>query len=202
MEAKISEAELLKIHHENITVFRRIAAHVGALKKYGDKIGLNDAARATQQELEDMLASQSVIVERVGEKKTCAIFDMTVFEEDADIAKLSSSRIVSVEREATLPCGNVDRLLRHADGTITVVELKGKGSRRDHACGIGQALVYAACARETLGASEVRAALFVLGEFDPWIAQACETAGVSYFNIARSAEYLIDLYSSAAKVVG
>lgn len=136
---------------------------------------------------------------RILENKACAIFDYMVASNEP-LAGLHPG-IVEVKKEMRLPCGHADRVLYHEDGTITAVEIKARGSRRDHVCGLGQALMYATALREITKSPDVRSVLFVAGESDPWVAGACASAGVGYINVSSAEESAINMYANAMKSI-
>lgn len=127
---------------------------------------------------------------RVGESRVCALFDYLIGSGCLD--GRFHAGITAIGKNVRLPCGFADRVLHHGDGSLTVVEVKQRGSRRDHACGIGQALVYAAALREVASATDVHPALVVSGNHDRWIADACATAGVAYINLPGDVETIIE----------
>lgn len=146
------------------------------------------------EEMKHRIEVMSNVSGRVCENKTCAVFDW--------IVQLNFSPedfhpgIVRIQKEYRLPCGMADRVLWHEDGTITVVEVKGPGSRRDHASGIGQVLVYAEGVREVTRAPDVRTMLCTAGPRDAWIEAACDRAGIRYMPIEDES-----VFSDYAKVV-
>lgn len=113
----------------------------------------------------------------------CAVLDKNL--RNGRLDRLYHSDPIAFEREVRLPCGNADRIIRHADGTLTVVEVKASGSRRDHAQGIGQVLLYTAAVRATRDVKDVRGMLVVGGDPDEWIASACKQAGIEYVVITH-----------------
>lgn len=137
---------------------------------------------------------------RVGEAKTCAIFDYLINQGESAILKQFDDA-VSVRREVKFECGFADRVVEHADRSITVVEIKPAGSRRDHMQGLGQALMYACAAREISMSNEVRAALFVSGDSDKWVEAACKSAGAMYICVPKTIEMQLDRYARYAQRV-
>lgn len=149
------------------------------------------------KEIVESQQKKETIHSRTNEDRVCAIFDWLILSE-AGIPSLHQG-VTSVRKEFQTKAGRVDRLLVHSDGTATVVEIKGPGSLRDHACGLGQALVYAAAVREEMPEfQEVRSALFVGGEHNQWLSSACLVSGVAYECIGRKANKLIGEFAEAA----
>ena len=123
----------------------------------------------------------------VGEEKACEVFD---FHFKTDNFEFHSSP-VSLVREYAVRLGmRVDRLIRHEDGSVTVVEIKPNGSLRDMAHGIGQALLYATALATDEPDTKVTPALFVPGKRNEIIAEACRLGGVNYLYTEESVALL------------
>jgi hypothetical protein len=159
------------------------------------KIKKSDRYIALEKEMHEILQPTSNILGRKNEDKICAIFDSMLHSENEFVLSKLHHSIESFAKEFQLECGRCDRVIYHADGVVTVAEVKAKGSRRDHAQGLGQVLMYAAAAREQRLSNDVRMALVVGGEKDIWLESACKTAGVSYINISNSVEILCEKYA-------
>jgi len=134
------------------------------------------------------------------ENRVCAMCDYLVTRDSVLLGELRGD-IVDVRREVRLPCGIADRVLTHSDGSLTAVEVKRRGSRRDYACGLGQAIMYAASLREMPCVPDVRAALCIEGLRDEYIAAACQDAGVTYINIPDGVAKTISDYAVVAASV-
>ena len=155
------------------------------------------AMKDIRRQANEILSPHANIHGRTNEDRVCAIFDWLI-QSDAGIPSLHPG-VTGISKEFQTRAGRVDRLLVHSDGTATVVEIKGPGSRRDHACGLGQALVYAAAVREEMPKfHEVRSALFVGGEHDQWLSSACRVSGVAYECIGHKANKMIVEFAAAA----
>ncbi len=128
-------------------------------------------------------ADSRAILRTKREALICAVLDRKL--RNGQLDSLYSSEPIAFEREVRLPCGNADRIIRHADETLTVVEVKAAGSRRDHAQGIGQILLYTAAVRAIRDAKDVRGMLVVGGKPDEWIESACKQAGIEYVVITN-----------------
>lgn len=122
-----------------------------------------------------------------GEAAACAVFDGLLRLECDEIVGKVGSDVVRAEREWQVGSGRVDRALWHQSGAMTLVEIKSQGDMRSVVGGIGQAVYYAAMAERTTVASEIRAALGVLGTNDCDIAAACKRAGVIYIPLGSAA---------------
>lgn len=196
----IDATSLKAMHADNLKAAQANADFYKAYRDFIEEFGITKTQRMVNLEsaLKSSLDGWANIAGRMNEDKTCAIFDLMVLSEDSYIVDHLHADIVSMRKEVRLPCGNADRVLHHADGTLTVVEIKARGSRRDHACGLGQALVYAAALRGETGAVDVRAAIFVGGEKDAWIASACASTGVTYLHMPAVTERLIDDHAAIA----
>lgn len=132
-----------------------------------------------------------------GEEKVCAVFDHFARNSRFELLpEILSGGVSSIRKEVKLGSGYVDRLLLLEDGTAVVVEIKGPGSRRDHACGLGQVILYATEIRESY--ADVKMVLCCGGDKDRWIAAACRAAGVEYMNIPACA---VDVLCDYSRVV-
>lgn len=154
---------------------------------------IKPSQRAIELELELASIFQPLVnvLGRHGENKACALFDYGILDGMFD-AKFHPN-IISSKKEFQLPCGRVDRLLEHADGSFTVVEIKPSGSMRNQAHGLGQSIMYASSMRAELQDSrDVRAALFVAADYEPEIAAACKSVYVEYVCFPRSAQKLVE----------
>lgn len=125
-----------------------------------------------------------------GEKRACAVFDWQyvngLLPEDIANPDVESK----LKREHKFNLGKyVDRAITHADGRITLIELKDSADERAIVAGIGQVLWYAAMAETDSAASPVVPVLAVLGEPDQLVARACERAGVRYFPMGSIAHF-------------
>jgi hypothetical protein len=158
-----------------------------------------DKMLVLEEEYRALLSPAVNIIGLVGESKICAIFDYLVHNDDCLVIGRLHPGIQLIKREVRSSSGLADRVLHHADGVITVVEVKAAGSRRDHAQGLGQVLMYAATLREETNAPDVQCALFVGGDYDVWVAHACQSVGVTYINLPSHIEQVIDEYSLLAK---
>lgn len=142
-------------------------------------------------EMEDVFRPLTNTVGRIGEDRSCALFDYGIrggMFDDRLHPGVSTSK-----KEHQLPAGRVDRLLEHDDGSFTVVEIKPSGSRRDIAQGLGQSILYASSMRSVLNDNrDVRPALFVSSDYDTEIAEACKMAGVAYLCFPRQVQALVD----------
>jgi len=135
------------------------------------------AALHEAQRIRCALAPMARISRLSGEAKACAIFDaMFVL---GDISRELGSEVACCKPEVQVAGLRVDRVLYHEDGSVSAVEIKPVGSRRDMVHGVGQALLYAAALIES-GEAEVRPVLFVSGERDSLVAEACRLGGVEY----------------------
>lgn len=162
-----------------LEAFAKFAAHrkqVRALEASG-LVEIHDVAAAV--EAYRVRASINAVAaprHLVGEARACAAFDAMTGLGSIDFA----SPVSRVEKELRVASLRIDRVVFHDDESVTVVEVKPDGCRRDVSHGIGQALMYAAAAVAAGLAKEVRPALFVSGEADPLIAEACRLGGVTY----------------------
>ena len=86
---------------------------------------------------------------RIGEDRACALFDYLI--KTGNTPAGLHPGVIGLHREYHLPCGRVDRLLEHDDGSFTVVEIKPGGSRRDQSHGLGQSIMYASSMRASRG---------------------------------------------------
>lgn len=151
----------------------------------------NEKSLAISKEMLDELRPLVNVRGRTGEDKVCATFDYML--QSSHIFPQLHPEIVSIQKEYQLPCGRADRLLMHADGSFTVVEIKPGGSRCHQAHGLGQAIMYASSMRTTRrDNAEIRAALVVGADYDCEIADACKSVGVEYIPISRWEQDLID----------
>lgn len=159
----------------------RVARELIAILEYrGRPVG---KAKETLAKLRESWMPLCNVVGKIGEPRACAMFDLGVFEGD-QFPELWPDVVASTP-EYVLPCGRVDRLLTHADGSLTVVEIKPPGSRRDQAQGLGQAIMYAASLRAKMNSNvEVRAALFVASDLDQEVENACRSVGVTYLHMS------------------
>lgn len=132
-----------------------------------------------------------------GEEKVCAVFDHFALNSHfEELPAILGCGIISMRKEVKIGSGYVDRLIVLEDGTAVVVEIKGPGSRRDHACGLGQVILYATEIRDSY--ADVKMVLCCGGDKDKWVASACRAAGVEYMNIPACA---IDVLCDYSKVV-
>ena len=134
------------------------------------------------------------VIGSVGERRTCAAFDVMVALGGAEgfVRHPSLSPIKSMVREKSFPCGRVDRMTVHEDGSITLIEIKQQGSRRDIATAIGQVVMYGAAAKQLISATDYHLATCVSGERDKWIEAACESVGVEYITLDKQSHKIID----------
>lgn len=143
-------------------------------------------------EINDIFGPLVNIAGRVGEDRSCALFDYAMASGGMHFSGDLHPGVIRSTREFQLPIGRVDRLLEHDDGSFTTVEIKPSGSRRDIAQGLGQAVMYAAAMRITLNDErDVRPALFVSSNHDPYIAAACDMAGVTYLHFSLDEQRLV-----------
>lgn len=149
-----------------------------------------------KQEEYEMLLSQAIL-HKNGEAKICAIFDYLAYKNDGLVRNYFKSDITNVHKEQHLETGIVDRVAHHKDGSVTVIEIKGFGSRRDHAQAVGQVLLYAAGMHELKQTNNVNKAIVVLGERDYWIELVCKAADIAYINIPR---YVVTALEDCAKI--
>lgn len=138
-----------------------------------------------------------LILTKTNEAKTCAIFDYLTLTNSELLHKHFHSPIERLEKEFKLLTGNVDRVAYHNDGSITVVEIKGFGSLRDHAQAIGQVLLYAEAMRELKQSNQVYKAIVLSGNRDPWIEAVCKSSEIAYINIPRA---MIKTLEDCAKI--
>lgn len=186
-------------HQKNIDDTEEIASELAAMRCFWAMLGLAKEPRvvAAEEDLRRFVDGLSQVHRTQGEAQVCALFDWAIYSEDTDVLGKLHTGVVSNRREVALPCGKADRVLMHADGTATVVEIKAAGSRRDHAQGLGQALLYAEALRAT-GVPDVQMALVVAGDADPWVESACKTAGVSYLAFPLVQISTVSDYGAAA----
>lgn len=188
---------VIPTHESNIAWLKFLSALCDVANDVGGLRQGSPAIAEIRQQMDDLLAPHANIHGRTNEDRVCAIFDWLI-QSESGINGIQND-VVAIHREFRTGAGFVDRLLVHADGTVTVVEIKGPGSRRDHACGLGQALVYAAAVREEMPKfHEVRSALFVGGEHDQWLSSACRVSGVAYECIGHKANKMIVEFAAAA----
>jgi len=146
---------------------------------------------AAEVDLKSEVAPLINIIGRIGEDRICAMFDHLIMDQ-SHFPQLHPG-VVEIHREFQLPCGRADRVLKHADGSFTVVEIKPAGSRRDQAHGLGQVILYASSMRASLNSSaDIRAALVVGASHDKEISEACNSAGVEYIAISQFEQRLIE----------
>ena len=136
------------------------------------------------------------LVGKKNEDRVCALFDIMFFDEGSALRKAISPHADRLFREVQLPCGRVDRVITHKDGSATVVEVKQRGSRRDIAQAIGQVLVYSGAIKSSGNYTDVRPAIFVPGDRDEWIENACQLAGIEYITIDDSIAAIEDEVAS------
>ncbi len=115
-----------------------------------------------------------------GEARGAAAFDSLLYMRADCIGDVIPDNVVRVEREFALGRKRVDRAIFHADGRLTLVEVKDFCDERMIVAGIGQALYYAALAERLCDAAPIVPALAVLGERDSDVARACQRGGVEY----------------------
>jgi len=162
----------------------------------GGLCGETDASKETERMLRDSCADVQRIFPSVGENKICSVFDYMVLQTGNPVFDTLSG-FVSLRKEVRLPCGSIDRLVEMPDNVFVVVEIKGPGSRRDHACGLGQVLLYSSAVRSTMQCKDTKMMLVVGGDYDKWIEDACKSVGVEYVSISREAVDCLDKISYA-----
>ncbi len=156
----MTEIEAIVLDTEELSIRMRLVDMLATVICPG---GL-PSQKVVAEKIADRDAESACILRAKREALICAVFDKNL--RSGNIDRLFFSEPVRFEREVRLPCGNADRIIEHADGTLTVVEVKAAGSRRDHAQGIGQVLLYAAAVRATRDVQDVRGMLVVGGSSD------------------------------------
>ena len=184
---------LLKVEAAQLACLQLVARIAIAKNPIAD----NAVNAAKLVRLQEMAWPMENIRGRIGKDRASALFDYLILtgKEPAGL----HPGVTAMRREYQLPCGRVDRLLEHDDGSFTVVEIKPLGSRRDQAHGIGQAILCAASMRAARqDGADVRAALFIAAPYDSEIENACKSVGIEYIYMSQFERNLIDELASIA----
>lgn len=159
---------------ERILVLQNFTSAIATktAKLDGADVGLVD------DRLREIVAPVIGLRHQIGEAKACAMFDYSM---RAGHFYDFESPAVSFEREFSVSGLRIDRVVRHEDGSITVVEIKPRGVMRDMSHGIGQSLLYAAL-MASAGHDRVRPALFIPGPRIEILAEAARLGGVQFLH--------------------
>lgn len=115
------------------------------------------------------------------EQGACSVINLLLISEQLD-ELWGLPKILKWEKEFSFPRGRADFILFHIDGSVSIVEVKDRGSDRDILCGIGQLSLYAMQAGYGLKAMNIRRILAAAtcGIESQHLNDACELAGVQF----------------------
>lgn len=121
---------------------------------------------------------------QTGEARACSIFDHLYI--NSILPNCIPVDGIELVREHPFSTGRrVDRIIKHASGRLSIVEIKDACDQRSVVAGIGQALLYATLAERDFFNSSIVPVLAVLGDYDEDVARACERGGVEYVSLGN-----------------
>jgi hypothetical protein len=140
----------------------------------------NEEAAAVATELREALAPLARMHRLNGEKRGSAVLDWVLQLDSHKVLDQIGHDVQQILPEYQLGRCRADRVLIHASGQMTIVEVKDCLPPQEIAKGIGQVLYYKALAEKTTSAGPIVPALAALVEGDEDIARACALAGVLF----------------------
>lgn len=109
--------------------------------------------------------------------------------------------VVSVNRQVRIGRSIADILVRHADQSITLVEVKQRGlGLRDYCTGVGQLAYQAIMAASDFQTFHVRRVLAMPGQFPVDVAIACISAGVEMLPMPEVEQWIGFIEEEAEKL--
>lgn len=97
--------------------------------------------------------------------------------------------IKKINRQVRMGKAIADILIEHADGTITVIEVKAPSSLRDYCTGVGQLAYQGLLAMLTYQVRDVRRVLATPGPISLDLMLTCDASGVDILPLMTVAEW-------------